>query len=83
MKHLWIVALALSAPGCFSLPFVTKEEAKPPAAAAQRQPVTPEQVKEANAYKVAESLDEEVTLDETTPAQKPDDKDKDKDKKKK
>lgn len=83
MKHLCILLLAVTIPGCFfSLPFVPKEEEKP-AATVQRSPVLPEQVKENNAHKVAESLEEEVAIDETTPAVKPEEKEKDKDKKKK
>jgi hypothetical protein len=84
MKHLLVVALAVTIPGCFTFPFVTKQEEKDKATVTvQRPPVLPEQVKETNAHRIAESLEEEVAIDETTPAVKPEDKDKEKDKDKK
>jgi hypothetical protein len=54
--------------GCVHVPFSDKDEKPAPA---QRPPVTPEQVKENNARRMAEFLDQEVKADETTPAQKP------------
>lgn len=73
MKHLCILMLALAAPGCFTFPFAKKEDDKA-TTVVRRPPVMPEQVKETNAHKVAESLEEEVNVDETTPVTKPEEK---------
>jgi hypothetical protein len=84
MKQLCVLLLTVAIPGCFfSLPFVNNKEEEKPAVTVQRSPVLPEQVKENNAHKIAESLEEEVAIDETTPAVKPEEKDKEKDKDKK
>lgn len=70
MKHLCVLLMAMTAPGCLSLPFINKDDDKA-VTVVKRTPVLPEQVKETNAHKVAESLEEEVQLDETTPVEKP------------
>ena len=76
MKHVCVLLLAFAAPGCFTFPFAKKEEDKA-VTVVRRPPVTPEQVKEANAHKVAESLEEEVNVDETTPVEKPEEREPD------
>jgi hypothetical protein len=69
MKQLALILALAAVPGCVHLPW-DKEE-KPSTPVVQRAPIQPEQVKESNAHRLAEALDEEVTIDETTPVQKP------------
>jgi hypothetical protein len=70
MKQLaWLLLTVALVPGCVHLPW-GKEEAPPPPAP-KHAPVNPEQVKESNAHRLADSLDEEVTIDETTAVPKP------------
>ncbi|OAI41449.1 hypothetical protein AYO40_03055 [Planctomycetaceae bacterium SCGC AG-212-D15] len=77
MRTLCLLLLAISAgAGCIHMPFTDNDNPKGPKGSAtpstvERRPVMPDQVKETTAHRIAQSLDEEVAIDETTPVVKP------------
>jgi hypothetical protein len=67
-KSLFLLLALWAGAGCLHLPFGDSDK---PSSTLKPAPVIADQVKEVNAYKVADELDAEVKADETTPPPKP------------